>query len=111
MPDDQCVLGYSENTAEPRSAAAGESVEIDASRYYFDGHQHAAFAKRRGDAGAWREDAITEIGVAGRESDDEASTNPGIDRNILGLRLVHRRVGEDEQDGRASCRAGGCRQL
>src|SRR3546814_7953030 len=86
-----------ENTAEPRSAAAGESVEIDAGGHHFDGHQHAAFTKGRGDAGAWSEDAITEIGVAGRESDDEATKNPGIARNIMGVLLVHRMVGEDER--------------
>src|SRR3546814_14348326 len=57
----------------------------------------AAFTKGRGDAGAWSEDAITEIGVAGRESDDEATKNPGIARNIMGVLLVHRMVGEDER--------------
>src|SRR3546814_15082991 len=92
MPDDQCILGYSENTAEPRSAAAGESVEIDAGGHHFDGHQHAAFTKGRGDAGAWSEDAITEIGVAGRESDDEATKNPGITRTI---RSEERSVGKE----------------
>src|SRR3546814_18105960 len=65
--------------------------------HHVDGHQHAAFTKGRGDAGAWSEDAITEIGVAGRESDDEATKNPGIARNIMGVLLVHRMVGEDER--------------